>query len=1220
MAQGITFSGLGSGLDTDTIIQQLTDIERRPIQLIQSRQARLEVQKSILQGINTGLLSLKSSADKLADEDLFSIVNASSDATDKVGVSVTNEAAAGTFSVEVESLAQARSLSSRSFSTLDEALNLSGEFVINGKGIELADDNSLLDVRDAINDANAGVNAQILTVSTGDNRLILTAEKVGAKGFDIKDASTADVLQSLGVTSGNVAVKNDFTNGGRSAQFLASDQAIGTLLNLGSSPSGTVTIGDQEISLNLTSDSLDDIRDKINTAAPTGVTASVVSSDEGGLTRFQLEIEGTSTFSDSSGALDALGVLDSGGLISDKIITGIDSDQFNSTTTAVGVLLGLSSAPSGTVTIGGQSVAIDLAADSLSGIQTKINDLEISGVTATITSDSDEDGNALFSLRIDGTTDVTDDGNVLESLGVVSGSNSTFGNVAQVLTSNVVNQERGAIKNSIGGGAKSDELTSDSDAVGTLIGSSASGTVSVGDKTVSIDLGSDSLNDIRDKINAAAPTGVTATVNATGPATFELQINGTTDFEDANGVLQGLGVLQASTDLSADTRFADIVGAGAQAGDTISISGTNHNGDLVSGTFTLSSTNLKVENLLGTVGQVFGGNVTASIDNSGRIVLSDDQAGDSQLSLNLLVNNEGGGSLDFGAAAVTTQGAASRSAELQAGQDATVRINGISLSRDSNTITDAVQGVTLNLLEAEEGKLVNIAVTRDDTTELRGNIETFVDEFNTAIGLIDGQLGVDPNTQEGGPLSGDATLLGLQQRIRSAVTSQIDGLTEGFDALVLIGISFDRSGKLNIDDERLTETLTNNLDNVRKLFVAEGSAADGGVEFISSNKNTKAGDFAVTVAQAAQKATLIGSLDLSTGLAEDQTITITDKATGLPAIIELQAGDSTDDIVGKINTSLASDVAEVRRGSIANTTDGTAAITADTAFSGIFGAGVVAGDTIRINATTHEGTNITNTFTIDDPETQTVGDLMSSVRSLFNGKASTTIDAEGRIVVTDNQLGPSSMTLTLIEENEGGGSLNFGSIDVRDEGRFSIEVTASNEDGKLSLEHSGFGSRNGFSVEQSVDQLGIADGDSDGTDVQGTINGEEADGFGRILSGKIDDETVEGLSLRISLTQEEVVSSSERGNVSLVYGIARQLSDTLDFITDTFDGTLKNRQEAITDTIQDLGGQVTAMERRVEQTRLNLVGKFATLEGTLATMQSQGNFLTSQLASLAPRR
>ena len=1218
MPQGITFSGLGSGLDTDTIIQQLTDIERRPIQLIQRRQARLEVQKEVLQGINTGLLSLKGSAEKLVDEDLFSIVKASSDATDRVAVDVTNDSAAGTFSVEVVSLAQARSLSSRSFDSLDDELSLSGEFVINGKGIEIEDTHSLLDVRDAINDANAGVNAQILTVSDGDNRIILTAKKVGPKGFDIKDASASDVLQSLGITSSDVALKNGFANGGRSAQFLGSDQAIGTLLNLGSSPSGTVTIGDQQVAVDLVSDSLDDIRDKINAAAPAGVTASVVSSNEGGLTRFQLEIEGTSTINDNSGALEALGVLDSGGLISDKIITGVDSDQFNSTTTAVGALLGLGTAPTGNVSIGGQVVTIDLSTDSLADIQTKINDLGLSGVNTTITSDSDEDGNALFSLRIDGTTEVTDDGNVLESLGVVLGSNSTFGSVGQVVTGNVANQERGAIKNSIGGGAKSDELSSDSDAVGTLVGSSASGTVSIGDKTVSIDLANDSLNDIRDKINAAAPTGVTATVNATGPANFELQISGTTDFDDANGVLEAMGVLEAATNLTADTRFADIAGAGVQAGDTISISGTNHNGDIVAYTFTVNSTNLKVQNLLDTVEQVFGGNVSASIDNSGRIVLSDDQAGDSQLSLSLLVNNEGGGSLDFGSASVTTQGTDSRSAELQAGQDATVRINGISLSRDSNTITDAVQGVTLNLLEAEEGKLVNISVTRDDTTELRNNIESFVDEFNTAIGLIDSQLAVDPNTQEGGPLAGDTTLLGLQQRIRSAVTSQVEGLSEGFDALVLIGISFDRSGKLNIDDDQLTNALTSNLDNVRKLFVAQGNASDEGVEFISSNKNTKAGDFAVTVTQAAQKASLLGSLDVSAGLAEDQTLTVTDKATSLPAIIELKAGDTTDDIVSKINTSLASDVAEVRRGSIANTTDGTAVVTADTAFSGIFGAGVVAGDTIRINGTTHEGASLNDTFTIDDPENQTVGDLLANVRSLFSGKVSATVDSEGRIVITDNQVGPSNLTVTLVEENEGGGSLNFGSIDVRDEGRLSIEVTASNDNGKLSLEHSGFGSRNGFSVEQSIDQLGIAGGDFDGADVQGTINGSEADGFGRILSGKIGDETVEGLSLRVGLTQEEVGANNERGNVSLVYGIARQLSDTLDFITDTFDGTLKNREDAIEDTIEDLGNQVTSMERRVEQIRLNLVSKFASLEGTLATMQSQGNFLASQLAGLAP--
>ena len=61
----------------------------------------------------------------------------------------------------------------------------------------------------------------------------------------------------------------------------------------------------------------------------------------------------------------------------------------------------------------------------------------------------------------------------------------------------------------------------------------------------------------------------------------------------------------------------------------------------------------------------------------------------------------------------------------------------------------------------------------------------------------------------------------------------------------------------------------------------------------------------------------------------------------------------------------------------------------------------------------------------------------------------------------------------LIEENEGGGSLNFGSIEAEVEGRFSVEITASAADGKLQLEHGGFGSRNGFDVEAEIAELGL---------------------------------------------------------------------------------------------------------------------------------------------------
>ena len=95
MSQGISFSGLGSGLDTDSIIEQLVAVERRPVQLIQSRQIRLEQQKGIIKEINSNLLSLKGTVDKLNSYDLFSIVNASSNDANRVGVEAGNEAAAG---------------------------------------------------------------------------------------------------------------------------------------------------------------------------------------------------------------------------------------------------------------------------------------------------------------------------------------------------------------------------------------------------------------------------------------------------------------------------------------------------------------------------------------------------------------------------------------------------------------------------------------------------------------------------------------------------------------------------------------------------------------------------------------------------------------------------------------------------------------------------------------------------------------------------------------------------------------------------------------------------------------------------------------------------------------------------------------------------------------------------------------------------------------------
>ena len=1217
MSSGITFSGLGSGLDTDSIVKQLIDIERRPIVLIQRRQARLTNQKSIIQGINTGLLALKDKASGLADESLFNIIKVNSSDSAKVSVSGTDEAAAGTFNVEVLRLAQARSLSSRTFATTNDALNLSGEFVINGKAIELDADDSLFDIRDRINNADAGVSAQILTVSEGDNRLIITAEQVGGQGFDLRDASSSNILQNLGLTSSGKTVKNSFADGARSDTFLSDTEAIGGLLNLGQSPAGVVRIAGEDVSVDLANDSLIDIRDRINNASIGGVSAEVVSTDDQDITRYHLEISGTTDIFDNTGVLETMGVLDTGGGLQSLIITGVESDAFTSTTTAVGSLLGLGNAPTGSVTIAGQTVDFDLSEDSLTDIQTKINDAGIAGITATVTSSASDDGVSQFRLRIEGTTDVVDEGNVLEALGVLEGSNSAFESVARVLTGNVTNQQLGALLHAVGNGFTTDEIDGDSDPVGGIIGSSASGSVTIGGTQIFIDLGADSLNDIRDRINDAGISGVSAKVNITGLTSFELEISGTQEVEDADGVLQALGVIAASTTMTADTRFADISGASVSAGDTITISGINHDGDQVAGTFTLSSTELKIDNLLTTVEQLFGDSVTASIDGFGRLVLSDGVAGDSSLTLSLTANNEGGGSLNFGTSAITTQGAAARSSELQAGQDAEMRINGIALSRSSNTIADAIQGVTLTLREeTEENTPIEISISKDDTSQLRAKLVDFVAEFNRAMNLISSQFTFDEATNTAGALSGDSTLLGVQSRLRSAVIGSIDVDGE-FNALVFMGITFDRDGQLTIEDERLTDALENNLADVKKLFIEDGSTTDNKVEFVRSNQRTTAGDYDIDITVAAQRAELLGSLDLSEGIAVDQTLTITEADSGNRiAEVQLLAGDDTDAIVAKLNAALASQVAEVRRATVGNTTDGTTAITEATTFGQLNGAGVVNGDSIRIQGTTHDGTSVQREFTITDVDSDTVGDLLAEVRAAFGNKVSANLDSQGRIFITDNQVGPSNLTLALVEKNEGGGSLNFGSIEAEEEGRFQIEITAENKDGALFLRHDSFGSRGGFTVTQSVDQLGFDTETHSGVDVEGTINGEAGEGFGRILTGLRDNDKTDGLVLRITAAVEDVAATSQFGSVNLVFGVGRILDDTLRFITDSFDGTLKIRGDAIDDTLENMRDQIVAMERRVERKRLNLVSKFAVLEGTLATLQSQGDFLTAQLGFL----
>ena len=324
-------SGLSSGFDWRSMVDKLIAIEHRRVDIVEDRKSDYQAKLSAFQSVNTMLLSLKTQSVTLAKSDSFNVYtsslttdSASYNASDFMSVTTGTDAAPGSHTVEMtdsSSIAQARKISSGSFSSYNEALSLTGEFIINGRAVRVDDTDTLGGIRDKINNVNSGSNAtgvtaSILTVSDTDYRLVLTSDNTGKDAFNIFDASadTVNILQSTSTGLGFLdsttpTIQNATSDGAESGRFSTSEVAIGSLLGLTSAQTGTgITVGTTtSLDINLATDSLSTIAGKINALG--GISASVESVTEDGTTRYYIDISGTTTFSDKNNVLQTLGIL-----------------------------------------------------------------------------------------------------------------------------------------------------------------------------------------------------------------------------------------------------------------------------------------------------------------------------------------------------------------------------------------------------------------------------------------------------------------------------------------------------------------------------------------------------------------------------------------------------------------------------------------------------------------------------------------------------------------------------------------------------------------------------------------------------------------------------------------------------------------------------------------------------------------------------------------------
>jgi flagellar hook-associated protein 2 len=310
VSSGINFGGLASGMDTEGIISKLVSIQKQPIARLQQQQQKYLKQADVIAALKGQISNVAQSANSLLTADAFSAVIPSNSDSSVASLVMSGVGQAGNYTLSVSKLAQAQKISSGAQSSVSSALGQTGQFTINGKLVSVDSTDSLSSVARKINDVSPGATASIINGGTGNAYLTITSSNSGISGKPQLSDLTGSFLSTIGVLGATENIRLPITNGAAGINFSSSSDIVGSSLGVTGLTAQTIKVNGVNVSINLQSDSLQAVADKINSAS-TGATASVVSVTEGVSTKYRLEITGASspTFVDAGNTLATLGIV-----------------------------------------------------------------------------------------------------------------------------------------------------------------------------------------------------------------------------------------------------------------------------------------------------------------------------------------------------------------------------------------------------------------------------------------------------------------------------------------------------------------------------------------------------------------------------------------------------------------------------------------------------------------------------------------------------------------------------------------------------------------------------------------------------------------------------------------------------------------------------------------------------------------------------------------------
>lgn len=239
---------------------------------------------------------------------------------------------------------------------------------------------------------------------------------------------------------------------------------------------------------------------------------------------------------------------------------------------------------------------------------------------------------------------------------------------------------------------------------------------------------------------------------------------------------------------------------------------------------TIDSTNNTLAGIRDAINGANAG-VTASVINDGttnRLVLTSKTSG-SAGAINVAVTDSGAGGThalsDLASANLVTT---------QTADDANLTINGLAITRSSNTISDAIAGLTLNLTKGTLASPGNATITvTKDTGAVTSAVNAFVKAYNDAINGIKQLTAYDAANKKASVLTGDSTARSIQSQLSGLVFASVSGVAGGISRLSDLGLSVQRDGTLLVDSAKLSAAVSDPNKDVAALFTQTTAGNQG---------------------------------------------------------------------------------------------------------------------------------------------------------------------------------------------------------------------------------------------------------------------------------------------------------------------------------------------------------------------------------------------------------